>query len=203
MVVKVRGKEMQKLSQQLEEFIKVANPEGLTFGRLLDALRLSGFGLLFVVLSLPSALPIPAPGYSTPFAVVIILLALQIIAGRSSPIIPQRVRSRKISAKTIARIEKRGIPFLRLVERFSKPRFEILSRGRTFGLLLGIVILIVAIVMAIPIPLTNTVFAGAILLTGIGLANNDGLFVLGGGLIGLMAVAAVIALLIVGVLALF
>jgi hypothetical protein len=128
---------------------------------------------------------------------------LQIIAGRSSPIIPQRVRSRKISAKTIARIEKRGIPFLRLVERFSKPRFEILSRGRTFGLLLGIVILIVAIVMAIPIPFTNTVFAGAILLTGIGLANNDGLFVLGGGLVGLVAVAAVIALLIVGVLALF
>ena len=194
---------MQKLSQQLEEFITVANPEGLTFGELMDALRLSGFGLLFVVLSLPSALPIPAPGYSTPFAVVIILLALQIIAGRSSPIIPQRVHGRKISAKTIARIEKRGIPFLRLVERFSKPRFEILSQGRTFGLLLGIVILIVAIVMAIPIPFTNTVFAGAILLTGIGLANNDGLFVLGGGLVGLIAVAAVIALLIVGGLALF
>ncbi len=194
---------MRKLSQQLEEFITVANPEGLTFGELLDALRLRGFGLLFVVLSLPSALPIPAPGYSTPFAVVIILLALQIIAGRSSPIIPQWVHSRKISAKTIARIEKRGIPLLRLVERFSKPRFEILSRGRPFGLLLGIVILIVAIVMAIPIPFTNTVFAGAILLTGIGLANNDGLFILGGGLIGLMAVAAIIALLIVGGLALF
>ena len=194
---------MRKLSQQLEELINVVNPEGITFGELLDALRLSGFGLLFVVLSLPSALPIPAPGYSTPFAVVIILLASQIIAGRSSPIIPQWVHGRKISAKTIARVEKRGIPLLRLVERFSKPRFEILSRGRTFGLLLGIVILIVAIVMAIPIPFTNTVFAGAILLIGIGLANNDGLFILGGGLIGLMAVAAVIALLIVGGLALF
>ncbi|MBE9501683.1 MAG: exopolysaccharide biosynthesis protein [Chloroflexi bacterium] len=194
---------MRKLSLELEELINVVNPEGITFGELLDTLRLSGFGLLFVVLSLPSALPIPAPGYSTPFAVVIILLALQIIAGRSSPIIPQRVHGRKISAKTIARIEKRGIPLVRLVERFSKPRFEILSQGRTFGLLLGIVILIVAIVMAIPIPFTNTVFAGAILLIGIGLVNNDGLFILGGGLIGLMAVAAVIALLIVGGLALF
>jgi len=194
---------MRKLSLELEQLIGAANPEGIRLGELLDTLSLSGFGFLLVVLALPSALPIPAPGYSTPFALVIILLALQIIAGRSAPVIPQRVYGKKISAKTIALIQKRGIPFLRIIERFSKPRFEILSRGRTFGLLLGIVILIVAIVMAIPIPFTNTVFAGAILLTGIGLANNDGLFILGGGLIGLMAVAAIIALLIVGGLALF
>lgn len=194
---------MQKLSLELENLIKAADPKGIKFGELLDTLSLRGFGFLLIVLSLPSALPIPAPGYSSPFAFVIILLALQIIAGRSSPIIPQRVHSKKISAKMVAFIQKRGIPFLRLIERFSKPRFESLSKSRLSRFIVGIIILLVALVMLIPIPGTNTVFAGAILLIGIGLANNDELFILGGALVGLTAVVVVVVLLIAGGLALY
>lgn len=63
------------------------------------------------------------------------------------------------------------------------------------------VILLVALVMLIPIPGTNTIFALAILLIGFGLMNKDGLFILGGGLLGLTAAAVVIALLIAGRLA--
>jgi len=92
---------------------------------------------------------------------------------------------------------------LRLIERFSKPRFGGLSERRLTRLILGIVILPVAIVMLIPIPFTNTVFSGAILLIGIGLVNDDELFVLGGALVGLTAVAVVVTLLIVGGLALY
>lgn len=194
---------MQKLSLELENLIKAADPTGIKFGELLDTLSLRGFGFLLIVLSLPSALPIPAPGYSSPFAFVIILLALQIIAGRSSPIIPQRVHSKKISAKMVTFIQKRGIPFLRLIERFSKPRFESLSKRRLSRFIVGIIILLVALVMLIPIPGTNTVFAGAILLIGIGLANNDELFILGGALVGLTAVVVVTVLLIAGGLALY
>jgi len=92
---------------------------------------------------------------------------------------------------------------LRLIERFSKPRFGGLSERRLARLILGIVILPVAIVMMIPIPLTNTVFSGAILLMGIGLANDDELFMVGGALVGLTAVAVVVTLMIAGGLALY
>lgn len=198
-----RGKKMQKLSLELENLIKTADPDGIKFGELLHILSLRGFGFLLVLLSLPSALPIPAPGYSSPFALLIILLDLQIIAGRSSPVIPQRVHSKKISAKMVDLMQKRGIPFLRLIERFSKPRFGGLSERRLTRFILGIVILPVAIVMLIPIPFTNTVFSGAILLIGIGLANDDELFMLGGALVGLTAAAVVVTLLIAGGLALY
>ncbi|GAI96499.1 unnamed protein product [marine sediment metagenome] len=57
--------------------------------------------------------------------------------------------------------------------------------------------------MLIPIPFTNTVFSGAILLIGIGLANDDELFMLGGALVGLTAAAVVVTLLIAGGLALY
>ncbi|TET40110.1 MAG: exopolysaccharide biosynthesis protein [Dehalococcoidia bacterium] len=193
---------MQRLSLELEELITAANPDGIKVGELLDTMSGRGFGFLLVALSLPSALPIPAIGYATPFALLIMLVALQVIAGRSSPILPRRVHNKNISARTVDFIQKRGIPFLRRIERFSKPRLESLSKGRLFGFFVGMVILFVALVMAIPIPGTNTIFSIAILLIGIGLANNDELFVLGGGLLGLTAAAVVIASLIAGGLAL-
>ncbi len=194
---------MHKLSLELEELITAANPNGLKVGELLDTMSGRGFGFLLVALSLPTAFPLPAVGYSVPFALLIIGLALQIVAGRSSPILPQRVRSKSISAKMVAFIKNRGIPFLRRTERFSKPRLEKLSQRRLFGILVGMVILVLALVMLLPIPGTNTIFALAIFLMGFGMANNDGLFILGGGLLGLTAAAVVITLLIAGRLVLY
>jgi len=194
---------MHKLSLELEELLGTANPDGLKVGELLDTMSGRGFGFLLVALSLPAALPVPAVGYSGPFALLIVGLAIQIIAGRSSPSLPQRVRSKSVSAKMVTFIQKRGIPFFRRVERLSKPRLEKLSETRLFGFIVGMVIFVLALVMLIPFPGTNTIFALAILLTGFGLANNDGLFILGGGILGLTAAAVVIALLIAGRLALY
>ena len=61
---------------------------GLTLGEVFQRIGDRGFGLLLIVLSLPSALPIPAAGYSTPFGIIIAVLALQMLAGRTSPWIP-------------------------------------------------------------------------------------------------------------------
>ena len=50
-----------------------------------------GFGMLLVVLSLPSALPVPAPGYSTPFGLVMALIALQMVCGRRTVWLPYKI----------------------------------------------------------------------------------------------------------------
>ena len=123
--------------------------------------------------------------------------------GRNSPVLPQRVRSKGISPKMVTFIQKRGIPFMRRIERFSKPRLKKLSERRLFGILMGIVILVLALVMLLSIPGINTIFALAILLMGFGLANNDGLFILDRRLLGLTAAAVVITLLIAGRLVLY
>jgi len=188
---------MRKLSLELEELFG-ANPDGIGLGELMDTLSHRGYGFLLVVLSLPAALPVPAAGYASPFALVIIALAFQVMLGRSSPSLPQRVRGRKISAKMVLFIQKKGIPFLRRLERFSKPRFEGLSKGRLLTFLVGLAIILIALVMLIPFPGTNTIPALGILIIGFGLANNDGLLALGGSLLGLTGAAAVIILLIVG-----
>ncbi|MCK4965216.1 MAG: exopolysaccharide biosynthesis protein, partial [Dehalococcoidia bacterium] len=88
---------MRKLSLELEELFG-ANPEGIGLGELMDTLSHRGYGFLFVLLALPAALPVPAAGYASPFALVIIVLGFQVMLGRSSPSLPRRVRGRKIGA---------------------------------------------------------------------------------------------------------
>jgi hypothetical protein len=60
---------------------------------LADILLLAGertFGSLLVILSLPPALPIPTPGYSTPFGVLISLLAIQLISRDKTPSLSEK-----------------------------------------------------------------------------------------------------------------
>ncbi len=194
---------MQKLSLGLEELIKAANPNGIKVGELLGTMSGRGFGFLLVVVSLLTAFLFPVGGFTAPFTLLIILLALQIMMGRSTPFITQRVRNKNISPRMVAVIQKRGIPFLRRIEKFSKPRLENLGERRLFRFFVGMAILVVGLVMLMPIPGTNAILAFPILLMGFGLANNDGLFILGGVLLGLTTVAVVTALVIAGGLALY
>jgi hypothetical protein len=81
---------MARLSVELQRyFFEEERPPKVT---LTEVLQLAGeriFGFLFVILALPSALPVPAPGYSTPFGLVLFLLAVQLIAGAKLPWLPQ------------------------------------------------------------------------------------------------------------------
>lgn len=80
---------MARLSNELQRFF--FEEERPSQVKLADILLLAGeriFGFLFVILSLPSALPVPAPGYSVPFGILIFLLAMQLLVGSKSPWLP-------------------------------------------------------------------------------------------------------------------
>lgn len=160
----------------------------LTLGEVFKRIGDRGFGLLLIILSLPSALPVPAPGYSTPFGIVIAVLALQMLAGRSSPWLPARAAGTKLHGKFIDGMLGFFSKFFSKVEFLIRPRLLwVGSRaGRAF---LGALVLIMACLMIMPIPLTNTFPAFVIFLTGIGLTEEDGLFSLFAGLLGVLATA--------------
>nr|WP_277925479.1 exopolysaccharide biosynthesis protein [Anabaena catenula] len=88
-----------------------------------DILLLAGeriFGFLLVILSLPSALPVPAPGYSTPFGVLIFLLAIQLIAGAKTPWLPQKMFNHPLQLSTVQGFLKAGLPWLCRIEAIAK-----------------------------------------------------------------------------------
>ena len=159
---------------------------GLTLGEVFQRIGDRGFGLLLIVLSLPSALPIPAAGYSTPFGIIIAVLALQMLAGRTSPWIPERAARTKLHGKFIDVMLGFFTKFFSKVEFLIRPRLTwVGSRpGRAF---LGLLVLIMAGLMILPIPLTNTFPAFVIFLTGIGLTEEDGLFSIFAGVLGVLS----------------
>lgn len=161
---------------------------GLTLGEVFRRIGDRGFGLLLIVLSLPSALPLPAAGYSTPFGILIAVLALQMLAGRTTPWLPERAARTKLHGKFIDVMLGFFSKFFSKVEFLIRPRLQwVGSRaGRAF---LGLLVLIMAGLMILPIPLTNTFPAFVIFLTGIGLTEEDGLFSIFAGLLGVVSTA--------------
>jgi hypothetical protein len=172
---------MARLSVELHRFFwEEERPPQVT---LADLLLIAGeriFGFLFVLLSLPSALPVPAPGYSTPFGLLIFLLAIQLVAGAKRPWLPQRLANHPIQLEKVQAVLNKGLPWLRRIETVSRPRLTYLCTSSIGRVVLGSAIALMAISMMIPIPGTNTLPAIGIFVTGFGLLDDDGAISLGG-----------------------
>jgi hypothetical protein len=179
---------MARLSVELHRFFFEEEPPPKV--TLTQVLILAGeriFGFLFVLLSLPSALPVPAPGYSIPFGILIFLLAVQLIAGAKRPWLPQQLANHSIELKQIQGILKAGISWLKRIEAISRPRLTYICTSLAGKVTIGAAIALMAISMMIPIPGTNTLPAIGVFVTGFGLLEDDGAISLGGLVICLMA----------------
>lgn len=178
---------MAKLSNELQRyFFEEERPEKVT---LADILLLAGeriFGFLLVILSLPSALPVPAPGYSTPFGVLIVLLAVQLVAGAKTPWLPAKMLNHQIQLSTVQGFLKAGLPWLRRIEAIARPRISYICTTLPGRVTIGVAIALMAISMMIPIPGTNTLPAMGIFVTAFGLSEDDGAISLGGLVLCLM-----------------
>lgn len=178
---------MARLSTELQRyFFEEERSPQVTFA---DILQLAGertFGFLFVLLSLPSALPVPAPGYSIPFGIVMLLLAGQLIVGNQKPWLPEKMMYRPLELKKVQGFLKAGMPWLQRVEVICRPRFTFICTGLTGRVIIGVAIALMSISMMIPIPGTNTLPAMGIFLTGFGLLDDDGAITLAGLVVCLM-----------------
>ena len=187
---------MAKLSTELQRyFFEEKQPEQI---KLSDILSLAGeriFGFLFIILALPSALPIPAPGYSIPFGIVMFLLAIQLIIGRRRPWFPDK----SIKLSRAQGFVKAGIPWLKRIEALTHPRISFVCTSLPGRIVLGTAIALMSICMMIPIPGTNTVPAMGIFIVGFGLQEEDGFISLAGLGVCLVALAAVVGILFTGV----
>ena len=175
------------LSANFKTLNELAQDSGIGLGKVFDVFEDKGFGLLLIILSLPSALPVPAAGYSTPFGILILLLGLQMLVGRHSPWLPQKARKLTLSKKMTTRVTRAGNKILSYIEHLIKPRLSWLthSSGRR---LMAVLVIIMSCLMILPIPTTNTFPAFVIFLIGIGLSEEDGLFGVGAIFIGILAV---------------
>jgi hypothetical protein len=147
------------------------------------------FGVAMLLFSLPNAVGIGViPGISTLFGVPQIILALQMLAGFERPWLPVWLLEKSIARADFERMIDRSMPVLVRVERYLKPRAAALT-GPFVERLMGLVFLVLAAVVSLPIPLGNQPPAVAIAVVALGLTARDGVFVAAGCAMGVAAVA--------------
>ena len=154
-----------------------------------DLLQLMGpraRAALIFLFAFPNALPAP-PGLSAVLGLPLLYLTAQTMLGRV-PWLPHVVASRDVSRAAFAGLVERAMPLLERAERMLRPRWAWLVAGRAERAL-GAFALVLAAVVTLPIPLGNMLPAFAICLLALGLLERDGLWVVTGGTVGLLALA--------------
>jgi hypothetical protein len=169
-----------RLSEELDAFLEGLGGRDSTLGALIDSISAKGFGLLLMVLALPAALPIPAPGYATPFGLLMVFLGSQMLVGKRTPWLPNALRKKRLKHSTCAFAVKNSGKVLHLVEWLVRPRLSSLARSRLFLSAVSLVIILMASFMILPIPLTNTAPSFVIFMLAAGMLEEDGLVLLGG-----------------------
>lgn len=172
---------MARLSAELNQyFFETVTTPHVTLREILTLAGERTFGFLFVLLALPSALPIPAPGYSVPFGILLFLLAVQLVVGRTRLWMPETWNDKAFDLTTVQNIITAGTPWLRRLEAISRPRLTPVCASSPGRVVIGVAIALMSISMMIPIPLTNTLPAMGIFVTGFGLLDDDGAISLAG-----------------------
>jgi hypothetical protein len=141
---------------------------------LLSALGDQGFGLLILMLALPNVLPGPMiPGFSVPFALAIALLGLQLARGFPIPRLPAWLKRLSMPSERFRRFVFRTAPVLHRVERWLRPHPSGLTQGHGERLI-GVVLIALSAVLALPVPFGNAPIALAIMIIALGLLEGDG-----------------------------
>jgi hypothetical protein len=162
--------------------------ERIAVGDLLAALGERAFGALIFIFAFPNVLPTP-PGTSTLLGAPLVFLAAQLFLGWQ-PWLPALVAQRAISRADYVRLIGRVRPWLVRAEKLLQPRWRGLTRS-PMDHAIGLVCLVLALLLILPIPLGNVLPALAISLLALGLLERDGLWVLAGFFMAAAALAVV------------
>lgn len=170
--------------------------ETITLKGLLDIFHERGFGFFLFIFSLPAALPVPAFGLNAVIALPLLLLTSQQAIGRHTIWIPAKWHKKTLSKKTIDGFVQSADPWIKRLEIFIRPRLGSITQGVTSNLI-GVLGFMMALAVAIPLPLTNTVPSFGIAMMAIGVLMRDGLAVIVGALIGTTWVCLLVTFVIV------
>jgi len=176
-----------RTSQLLREFLAVETAPRITLGALRDALGDRGFGVLLFIFALPNLVPVNIPLLSAVLGLPLVLLAAQLSYGRHKPWFPDRLTGQTFSRQGFAAIVTRALPYLERAERLLRPRLAVLLSW-TGERLIGIAILLLALILALPIPFANWLPACAIAIIALAIVEKDGVAVLAGLAVGVASV---------------
>ncbi|HEY5971650.1 MAG TPA: exopolysaccharide biosynthesis protein [Pseudoxanthomonas sp.] len=171
----------------LDAFAEGDPDDHLRLGDLLSGLRQTAFGMLLFVGVLPAFIPIPglAGAISGP---VVMLIGAQLLIGLRKPWLPQFMARRGPHRKAMGRFRDMMSPWLRWLERVVRPRMEIVLDHPVASAFTGLLLVLLGLLLALPIPFTNYAFGVLMLLFVFALLERDGALMLVAWLAGAISV---------------
>lgn len=161
--------------------------EQLALRELVVDLGRSTFGVLLFVATLPAFIPIPglAGALSGP---LVMLVGLHLLILQRKPWLPDFIARRGPQRSTLIRFDRISDRWLRWLERAVRPRLLGMIDHPMATVLTGLQLVLLGILLALPIPFTNFLFGGLLLLYALALLERDGALMLISWCAGLVAI---------------
>lgn len=188
------------ISQRLHQLAEDAEGTSVSLGWVMTQLHDQAFGLFLLILALPCCIPF-LYGVPQVVALPLMFVSAQILFGRQTPWLPERLSAREVKTESLSSLATRAEPWLRRLEGVSRPRLAALTHAPA-DRIVGLALVLFSASILVPLPSTNTVPGFAVVIVAMGLLQRDGILVVLGALIGtawigtlLFAGATVISLL--------
>jgi hypothetical protein len=175
----------QTLEDRLVLLKHTANEQtSIPIRKILEILSGKGRLLILILLTLPFCLPLPLPGMSVPFGLLIAFFGVRMTLGKGIWL-PKRIVSKKIKTHLLKKIVTKTLWLMKKMQVLTHPRLYWMCFNPVMKVVNGIVIAILGLALAIPfpIPFSNITAAWAIFILCFGLMEDDGLFILIGYLL--------------------
>lgn len=170
----------------LDHFAEGDPEEVIQLDDVLAGLEERAFGML-LFLSIPTAfIPGIAGVISGP---LIVLVGVQLLFGRHEPWLPDAIGRRGPHRRAMRTFRDRLGPWLARLERIARPRHDDLFEHRLAKAYTGIVLVLLGLLLSLPIPFTNLLFAVLVLLFALALLERDGRLLLASWVLGTVAIS--------------
>ena len=181
-------------TRELLDALAEGDPEDdLKLEDILAGLSRQVFGMLLFVATLPAFIPIPGVGGAVGGPLTV-LVGVHLLVGMRRLWLPGFIARRGPRRGTLQAFDRRIAPWLSRLERLVKPRRTGLIEHRAASMFTGLLLVLLGILLALPIPFTNYLFGLLLLTYAFALLERDGLLML------LCWVAGIAAIVVFGIL---
>ncbi|MEW6381632.1 MAG: exopolysaccharide biosynthesis protein [bacterium] len=162
--------------ETLDEVIDRLPPDSVTLETVMDLIGQDGLLIFCIFLTIPFLVPVSIPGVSTVFGLIILLIGISVMSNRRIWL-PERLMKRSFPVVKLKPALEKGAIWVHRIEKFSHPRFRILTQGITLIRFNGLMLIIAALLLMAPfgfVPFSNTLPGLAILFLSLGILQQDG-----------------------------
>ncbi len=163
-----------RFSQDIKSLLQRLAEKPLSLGDILAETSERGFSLVIALLVLPFLFPIP-PGLTGVPGTACLILSVQMALGRRSPWLPKKIADFKFPHWFAQQLLQNLRRVTRVLEKIVRPRFSKLVESKYIWRLNGLCISWLAILLILPIPMTNPIPTVVILLLAVAALEADGL----------------------------